>query len=152
MTSITPEVTLESEARHWLLRVDGVEIAFVDDYEDAVRAVDSLVVAKVSQYEKDLGASVKVYRQNLEEGRVVKIYTQSIGYVYNGAPRCVNVVDLVPLKKVVEVVPRKLTPPATPEPPKPADAKPVETAPVAATPAAVPEAAVVAAPTPAAQP
>ncbi len=110
MAQITPEVTIETDVRNWLLRVDGAELAFVDDYEDGVRAVDSLVVEKIALFEKENGPRYKVYRQNLEDGRVVKIYAQSIG-LWNGTPYCIKTVDLIPLKKVTQVTVRKVVPP-----------------------------------------
>lgn len=76
---LTPEIeTIEEYI--YLIKVDGEELVFVQSDEEAIAAIDSIAAEEARRFSSD---SVKITREDLKEGRHVKLYRQQLGYVYN---------------------------------------------------------------------
>lgn len=92
-TKITSEVELDDKIL-FLVRIDGKEACFVDDESQAKLAVDSFAAFE----QRRLSTSdFKVFRRDLENGRISTISTQSIGYIMNGPITKFVTIDYIPV-------------------------------------------------------
>jgi len=94
---LTPEL-LMSEEMLYLIRVDGVELAFVNSEHIAKLAIDSLAASEVNKLEND---TTKVYRRDQKDGKKINISTQSVGVILNGKVTTVKRIDYIPIKRAV---------------------------------------------------
>lgn len=93
---VTDKVFVVSEPSKFLIRIDGEVFAYASERRTAMDIIDSIAADTVKKQE---GPSVKVFRRELKEGLEVQIYVQSLGFVYNGSPRRVATLDIVPVSK-----------------------------------------------------
>lgn len=94
---IAPNVFSTSEAKY-LIRIDKEEFAYADDEKSALSIINSLAIAEIK---KLANTTTKVFRQDLHDGKEVRICTQALGYLVNGRITKNTVIDLVCIPKVV---------------------------------------------------
>lgn len=94
--AITPNVFTTSSIKY-LIRIDKEEFAFADDEKTALLIINSLAISEVKRLS---GPGVKVFRQDLQDGKEVKICTQSLGLLVNGRVIRSTIIDVIPVPKV----------------------------------------------------
>ena len=94
---ITPEVRSD-DCIQYLIRVDGEELAFVENEKDAILVVDSLAAEETRRL---TGEWTKVYREDLQGGRKVVLSTQYLGRIVNGSITPFETIDMIPVGHVV---------------------------------------------------
>jgi hypothetical protein len=106
ITDLTPEVQIESILRY-LIRINGVEIALVDSEREAIAVIDSLGAYEAKKLESP---SVRVFRQDLDNNKKIKISTQSLGILVNGSIIKKFSIDYVPVPHAILTKQRIPTP------------------------------------------
>jgi len=103
MTRLTPQVYLDDTLSCYLIRIDGDVVTVHDEESSAIAIADSLAVDEILKLEQP---NVKVLRRDIEGGKNVQIFTQTRGYLGNGAPVRVMTIDIVVVSKACLVKPR----------------------------------------------
>ena len=95
---LTPEIEILDECVY-LVKVDGVELSFVDTEEEAIAAIDSIAADEARRFSSE---KVKITREDLEEGRRVKLYRQLMGVLYNSSIEvCMDITTVKVMKNKV---------------------------------------------------
>lgn len=114
--NITPEVKSTSQT-YYLVRINGEEMCLVETEDKAKLAVDSIAAHEVKRLEEE---NVKIYREDLDNGKKVVISSQILGMIYNGSIIQVEDIDFVPVGFVNVIKGRhelsKIPPPPPPMP------------------------------------
>lgn len=90
---ITPEVSMDSRVLY-LVRINGVEMTFVNSKEEAKLVVDSLAAELSREIENK---HTEVYRKDSADGTKVIISKQDLGSVFNSAIYQVKEIDFLPV-------------------------------------------------------
>lgn len=112
---ITPEISIDSTT-FYLIRIDKEEMCFVNTEKEAKLAVDSIGASEVKRMEKE---GVKIYREDLNDGKKVVISSQTLGTIYNGSIIQEEEIDYVPVSHAVLTKGRHELRSTTPPPPPP---------------------------------
>lgn len=92
---LTPEVATSNDI-FYLVKINGEEGYFVDNEKEAILTVDS--VANFEMKRNKL-PGYRVFREDLNDGRRVKVFLQSIGTIYNGSPYKIVDIDITPVSQ-----------------------------------------------------
>jgi hypothetical protein len=103
MNKITTEVYMTPEVS-FLIRIDADFFGFADTEKDAIAIVNSLAIHEVKRFEKP---GMKVFRRDIDEGREVQIYTQSVGLLYNSKPSKEMIIKIFKVPKSIFVRPEE---------------------------------------------
>ncbi len=90
---LTPEGYMDSKIL-FLIRINGEELAYVDTEKDAKSMIDSIATVEQKSLENEW---VKVFRQDVNDGRKTIISTQSIGRLVNGNVTASVTIDYIPV-------------------------------------------------------
>lgn len=96
---ITSDVFSTPEVKY-LIRIDKEEFSFADDEKSALAIINSLAIAEIK---KLANPNTKVFRQDLHDGKEVRICTQALGYVVNGRITKNMVIDVVCVPRAIFV-------------------------------------------------
>lgn len=91
--TITDEVVMDANVKY-LIRIGGEEVAFVDTEKDAKLVVDSIASSEQKRLKDDW---IKVFREDVEDGKKVTISIQPLGRFFNGSVQEYTVVDMIPI-------------------------------------------------------
>lgn len=91
---LTPEVEMDTRVSY-LVRENGVELAIVSTEDEALYVIDSVALTEMKRIEKEFNGYKKVYRENMDDGKKIVLYTQSQGRLYNGSVTPVMTLDYV---------------------------------------------------------
>jgi len=80
-TPVAPEVFVASKMC-FLIRMNGNDFGIVANEKTAIEVIDKLSQAEVKRLTT---VSTRVLRENLNDGKKVKVLVQSLGYLYNGS-------------------------------------------------------------------
>jgi hypothetical protein len=96
---LTPEVTLENYSEY-LVRLNGKELVFTTNETEAVAIVDSVANFECAKLRND---STEVFRQDLENGKRVKISSKTLGRMWNGSVQDISTIDFVSVPKASHI-------------------------------------------------
>ena len=94
---ITNEVFIAPKLSY-MIRINKEFFGWVSDEKIAIEIVKKLADSEIK---KLTHPAVKVFRQDLKEGREVKLSTQAIGYLYNGRVMKAVVFDIVEVPQAI---------------------------------------------------
>jgi hypothetical protein len=100
---ITSNVFTTSDIKY-LIRIDNEEFAFANDEKTALSIINSLAISEVKKLS---GPNVKVFRQDLQNGKEIKICTQSLGVLMNGRVVRNILIDVIPVPRVFFELPKE---------------------------------------------
>ena len=91
---ITKDITLDAMFLY-LIRIDRQEAVLAIDENDAKLIVNSIATREIENMQKEL--NVKIFRQDLDDGRKVIISKQYVGYLYNSRVHKAMIIETVPV-------------------------------------------------------
>lgn len=90
-SALTPELSIES-SDFYLIRKNNEPLFLVEGEKEAILAIDSLASAHQEDLTND---KTRVYREDLNKGRKIKISTQHLGILYDGTPQLETTLDFI---------------------------------------------------------
>lgn len=96
---ITPEIKMDT-VLSYLIRSNGTELFNVDTEHEAKLAIDSIAATETKRLTNEW---VKVFKEELNDGKKIILSTQSLGRVFNGVMTQESVIDYIPIGHAVLV-------------------------------------------------
>jgi hypothetical protein len=99
---VTPEIRL-LDLHKYIIRVDGIPVAFIEDSQLAIATIQSLATKRMRELDQ---TRVKLTKLEFRGGEEIRILTREMGILWNGNTVVDVIFDIISIPKLLFIPPK----------------------------------------------